>query len=70
MQIADMIREIGVRTSADNESWADCVQGTLPVTKLLEIISEAGFTDVDLLEITGYKTSESTNGALIRAVRP
>ena len=72
LQIADMIRESDVCSSAkaEKESWADCVQGTLPVTQLLEIISEAGFTDIELLELTGYKTSESTNGALICAVRP
>ena len=72
LQIADMIRESDVCVSSDaaNESWADCVQGTLPVIKLLDVISDAGFTDVELLELTGYKTSESTNGALIRAVRP
>ena len=72
LQIADMIRESDVCSSfdSDNESWADCVQGTLPVIKLLEVISDAGFTDVELLELTGYKTSVSTNGALIRAIRP
>ena len=72
LQIADMIRETDVCSSADteNESWADCVQGALPVIQLLEMISDAGFSDVGILELTGYKTSESTNGALIRAVRP
>ena len=71
LQIADMIRDSDIFSSADfdSESWADCVQGTLPVIKLLEVISDAGFADVELLELTGYKTSESTNGALIRAVR-
>ena len=72
LQIADMIRETDVCSSADteNESWADCVQGTLPVIQLLEMISDAGFSNVGIPELTGYKTSESTNGALIRAVRP
>ena len=73
LQIADMIRESdvcsGSDSDSDSESWADCVQGTIRVTKLLDVISETGFTDVELLELTGYKTSESTNGALIRAVR-
>ena len=72
LQIADMVRETEVCSSsdADDESWADCVQGTLSITKLLDIISGAGFIDVELLELTGYRTSDSTNGALIRAVRP
>jgi arsenite methyltransferase len=77
LQIADMIREsepcpasdTNANAASDNESWADCVQGTLPVNKLLEIITDAGFTGVELVEFTGYKTSKSTNGALIRAVR-
>ena len=38
--------------------------------KLLEIITNAGFTDAVLVELTGYKTSKSTNGALVRALRP
>ena len=45
-------------------------RGALPVIQLLEMISDAGFFDVGILELTGYKTSERTNGALIRAVRP
>ena len=71
LQIADMVRvsEVCCRSSSDEESWADCVQGTLPVDKLLEMIANAGFTDATLLELTGYKTSESTNGALMRALR-
>jgi hypothetical protein len=51
-------------------SWADCVQGTLLPDELLEIISSAGLANVELVKLTGYKTSATTNGALIRALRP
>lgn len=72
LQIADMVRESEdcCDSVTDAESWADCVQGTLLADKLLEIITHAGFTDAVLLEITGYKTSKSTIGALVRAIRP
>jgi len=72
LQIADMVRETEVCSDpeADDESWADCVQGTLSITHLLEVISAAGFTDIKLLELTGYRTSVNTNGALIGAVCP
>jgi hypothetical protein len=72
LQIAGMVRvpELCCSSSSDEESWADCVQGTLPVDNSLEIITNAGFTDAVLLELTGYKTSKSTNGALVRALHP
>ncbi|TCK19164.1 ubiquinone/menaquinone biosynthesis C-methylase UbiE [Thiogranum longum] len=72
LQIADMVRESEDCCSAvsDAESWADCIQGTLPADKLLEIITNAGFIDAELVELTGYRTSASTNGALFRALHP
>ena len=72
LQIADMIRvsEVCCSSVSDAGSWADCVQGTLTADKLLEIITNARFTDAVILELTGYKTSKSTNGALVRALRP
>jgi len=72
LQIADMIRvsEVCCSSVSDAGSWADCVQGTLTADKLLEIITNARFTDAVLVELTEYKTSESTNGALVRALRP
>lgn len=72
LQIADMVRESEDCCSPVSaaESWADCVQGTLLPDTLLEIITGAGFTDAELVEMTGYRTSASTNGALVRAFRP
>ena len=72
LQIADMIRESenGCTTESNAGSWADCVKGTLPPDTLLKIISKAGFLNAEIVELTEYKTSESTKGALIRAIRP
>lgn len=72
LQIADMIRvsEVCCSSVSDAGSWADCVQGTLTADKLLETVTNARFTNAIILELTGYKTSESTNGALVRALRP
>ncbi|HAJ92774.1 MAG TPA: hypothetical protein DCO71_09230 [Gammaproteobacteria bacterium] len=72
LQIADMVRESDVCSNPelDEESWADCVQGTLVADKLLEVITNAGFADAVLVELTGYKTSKNTNGALMHALRP
>lgn len=72
LQIADMIRESEncSITEFNTESWADCVQGTLTPDTFLEIISKAGFINSELAELTEYKTSENTKGALIRAIRP
>ena len=72
LQIADMIRESEgcCASESDAGSWADCVQGTLFADKLLEIIAGAGFTNAELVELTSYKTSATTSGALIRALRP
>ena len=72
LQVADMVRESEDCCNPVSEagSWADCVQGTLLPDKLLEIITNAGFIDAELVELTGYRTSASTNGALVRALRP
>ena len=72
LQLADMIRiseDIYVSESTGG-TWADCVQGTLTADKLLEIITDTGFTDAILVELTGYRTSNITNGALVTALRP
>lgn len=72
LQIADMVRESEdyCVSASESGSWANCVQGTLLPDKLLEIITNAGFVGSELVELTGYRTSANTNGALIRAVRP
>lgn len=68
-QFADMVREHGEASaccSSDN-SWADCVSGTMGPEEIKILLHEAGFVDVRLVEFTGYKTSSATVGATFSA---
>ncbi len=51
-------------------SWADCVSGTLTPEAYLEMLKQAGFKTPEFVETTGYKTADTTIGALFRAVKP
>ena len=73
LQIADMVRDTSVKGSTcgcDEESWADCVSGTLEPETFLSMLTRTGFVDVELAGFTAYRTSTSTTGALFRATRP
>ncbi len=50
-------------TCCSNESWADCVAGTLKSEELILMLTEAGFKEAKLLSTNHYKTSVSTIGA-------
>lgn len=52
---------------ADEADWANCVAGTLRQDKLIKIIENAGFSDVECTGLTHYKTSDTTFGATFRA---
>lgn len=51
----------------NSESWADCVAGTLESDTILQMLAEAGFSQVELIGTNHYKTSESTVGATFSA---
>jgi SAM-dependent methyltransferase len=73
LQIADMVRDISTGDSAccsREESWADCVSGTLEPDTFLSMLTKAGFSDVVLAGFTDYRTAANTRGALFRAIRP
>jgi arsenite methyltransferase len=73
LQIADMVRDMSTRDSAccsGEESWADCVSGTLDPNTFLSMLTKAGFVDVELAGFTGYRTATSTTGALFKAIKP
>jgi arsenite methyltransferase len=70
-QFADMVREhTAAPACCSTDSWADCVAGTLGVEEIMALLRQAGFEGVELVGLTGYKTSLSTVGALLRATRP
>lgn len=70
-QFADMVREHGGASACSSEnSWADCVSGTMGVEEIKILLHEAGFKDVQLIEFTGYKTSSATVGATFSARKP
>lgn len=70
--IADMVRtgQPCEPESSDEESWADCVFGTLAPDCFQQLLRDAGFSDVEMTGLTGYRTSADTEGALFRARNP
>ena len=73
LQIADMVRDATTGDSAcssSEESWADCVSGTLEPDTFLSMLTRAGFVDVELVGFTDYRTAANTVGALFKAIKP
>lgn len=68
---SDMIKTEAVTENAccSNESWADCVAGTLYSSTILQMLRDSGFLDVQLITTNHYKTSESTVGATFSAIK-
>lgn len=54
---------------SSEESWADCVAGTLTGSELISLLTAAGFSEIELLSTNHYKTSASTVGATFRAIK-
>ncbi len=69
LYFSDMIKdESNLDESCCNEeSWADCVAGTLRSGEIVQLLEKAGFVDVSLLNTNHYKTSASTVGATFSA---
>jgi len=53
----------------DKNDWANCIGGTLTKDELIDIIKSSGFIDVEMVQLTDYKTSEKTSGATFRAIK-
>jgi len=73
LQIADMVRHPPIETPTccgAEESWADCVSGTLKLDAFLSMLTSAGFIGFKLAGFTGYQTATSTTGALFKATKP
>jgi SAM-dependent methyltransferase len=73
LQIDDMVRHPSIEGSSccsSEESWADCVSGTLEPDAFISMLTKAGFIDVELAGFTGYRTATNTTGALFKAIKP
>ena len=71
LYFADMIKNKSNSkpSSCSGESWADCVAGTLHGDELINLIKKVGFTNVEHVALTHYKTSDSTIGATFIAYK-
>lgn len=72
LYIADMVRDITIPAaktgrSRSEDSWANCVAGTLTPDCFLKMIREAGFENAEFVGITGCRTAPETVGATFRA---
>jgi len=54
-------------TYSANDSWANCIAGTLKSDEIIKTLLNAGFKDVELLSTNHYRTSASTIGASFSA---
>jgi len=70
-QFADMVRvPAPAAAGTGQETWADCVSGTLAEAAVRKLLSAAGFVEVELVGFSGYKTAPTTEGAVFRARKP
>ncbi|MFV9614904.1 MAG: methyltransferase domain-containing protein [Gammaproteobacteria bacterium] len=69
LYFSDMIKDESNldKSCCNEESWADCVAGTLRSSEIVQLLEKAGFVDVSLLNTNHYKTSASTVGATFSA---
>ncbi len=72
LQFADMVRDPAAAASPATacESWADCVSGTVEPERYHGMLAQAGFTAIETVSFTGYRTAETTVGATFRARKP
>ena len=72
LQFADIVleKELPSTLVGSAEAWSQWIGGTIPVRDQLNIMEEVGFSDVEFLGETGFRTSQYTVGALFRAGKP
>jgi len=54
-------------TESSEGDWANCVAGTLRQDKLIQIMSNTGFAEIECTGLTHYTTSDTTFGATFKA---
>lgn len=56
-------------SQTSQSDWANCVEGTLKKEELIEMMSEAGFVNVECMGTNHYTTASTTVGATFRAIK-
>jgi SAM-dependent methyltransferase len=69
IRVADSPSRHSQSTTASG-SWANCVAGTMSRSCFEQLLSDAGFETISFRGMTGYRTSEETEGALFQATKP
>ncbi len=63
LQISDIVlgRALSEKSRTNPQLWAECIVGAMPETHYVELIRNAGFTDVLILNRTDYFEKSSSN---------
>ncbi|MCK5002280.1 MAG: methyltransferase domain-containing protein [Gammaproteobacteria bacterium] len=71
LYFSDMIKDENnsASSSCHGGSWTDCVAGTLRSDELMQLMKNTGFSDIERVSLTHYKTSDSTIGATFKAFK-
>ena len=71
LQFADVVleKELPGALAGSLEAWSQRIGGTIPVRDQLNLMEQAGFSNVESPGKTGFRTSQFTVGALFRAIK-
>lgn len=69
LQFADVMleNELPAKLAASPEAWSQWIGGAIPVRDQMILLQNAGFSDVEYIGTTGFRTSQYTIAALFRA---
>ncbi len=74
LEVSDIVTSGAMPLEAleDRESWAECVSGALPEQEYLDLIAQAGFTEIEVRQRTraGSLAGVSITSAIVKAVKP
>ena len=63
------VQESSCCSSSGKDDWANCVAGTMKENELIELITQAGFENVECTGHTHYTTANTTRGATFKATK-
>ncbi len=71
LQFADVMleSELPANLASGAEAWSQWIGGAIPVGDQVRLLQDAGFSDVEYVGTTGFRTSQYTIAALFRAIK-